>query len=866
MTLVSAATLRAQHAPGVSNSRALESADASLRSTATTFEGGTSVAGGFVDTGADTCDQATVVPIGVGQLGSPVETTISTVVVGGDANDCLPPAIWWEAISLPIAATVTLELCGTDPSYDAGFPSLIASCTVDPPQCSPGITPTSRGSGGPNCADANPWAIYQSLPAGVYFVPLRLTRLIGGEYTLTVRAEETTGACCDRATGTCTEDVASSSCDGALQQFSAGGSCCNVDCVLDGETYASDGVRLLSHVPLSEFPNGQFGANEGWGYVSPSGREYGIISLQGGGTGYVEITDPLNPRVVGSIPDSDISLWRDLAIVGEYAYSLDEFSGGIQIMDLRQIDNGVVTEAGRFQEGGLTDAHNIVSNEASQHIFTCGANLGVGGLLAFDVSDPENPVFTGAWDEAYIHDAYIETFTEGPNAGREIAFGFCQNVGLCIIDVTDKANMTTLGLVQYPSRAVNHQGWISEDKRYIVFGDEGDEFSGATTRTYVANIEDLNNPFLANTYSNGQCSIDHNLMIQGDLVYLSNYSSGLRVYDFSAPPALEEVAYFDTFPQGNFVAFVGAWGIYANFPSGHVLVSDIESGMFVLTYDCNKNNIPDADEIANQTVDDCNANGIPDSCEFDCNENSIPDECDIAEGTLIDADGNGLADLCECGSIAPPALAEGYIPGNRYLTVQTGSPGVETALMVTMDSLHDPSPPPSGTPDFSSFNGSVRWVGPPEVARESQNPSPTFVAAKLQCEPFVHDWGSLGEVSVYGAEVLPSSTYTVQAVRADCLENLSPASLSAPQVVTTGYYGDVVPPFAFESELQPDINDVLAVVDKLLGLESAPVKARAQMQPNEPIPDQPVVIGDVLEIVDSFLGNAYPYSGPSACP
>ena len=57
--------------------------------------------------------------------------------------------------------------------------------------------------------------------------------------------------------------------------------------------YQSENVDLLSRVALSEF--GAEFAEDSWGYVSPSGREYAIIGLSNG-TGFVEITDPAPRR------------------------------------------------------------------------------------------------------------------------------------------------------------------------------------------------------------------------------------------------------------------------------------------------------------------------------------------------------------------------------------------------------------------------------------------------------------------------------------------------------------------------------------------------------------------------------------------
>ena len=65
--------------------------------------------------------------------------------------------------------------------------------------------------------------------------------------------------------------------------------------------------------------------------------------------------------------------------------------------------------------------------------------------------------------------------------------------------------------------------------------------------------------------------------------------------------------------------------------------------------DCNNNDTPDDQDIAEGTSQDCNGNGngIPDECEPDCNENDQADSCDIAEGISEDCTGNGIPDECE---------------------------------------------------------------------------------------------------------------------------------------------------------------------------------------------------------------------------
>ena len=76
---------------------------------------------------------------------------------------------------------------------------------------------------------------------------------------------------------------------------------------------------------------------------------------------------------------------------------------------------------------------------------------------------------------------------------------------------------------------------------------------------------------------------DHFIRRDGK-VYASQYNSGLRILDGTdilsgdAP----ELAYFDTAPYSDGVSFNGAWSNYPFFESGSVVLSNIETGLFIL--------------------------------------------------------------------------------------------------------------------------------------------------------------------------------------------------------------------------------------------------------------------------------------------
>lgn len=363
--------------------------------------------------------------------------------------------------------------------------------------------------------------------------------------------------------------------------------------------FPAQGVVLQSWMPLNQFPAGQISAADIWGYVSPSGREYAIMGVRKG-TVFVEVTDPVNPALVatgGYIAGSD-SLWHDNTVIGNYAYLVSDSTGvGVQIANLSNIDGGVVTLAATVAPSGLSTVHTIVSNPVSGFLYLCGTNINGGGLTALRTTAPASPTaptIAGAWTTHYVHEAQVVTYTTGPNAGKEIAFCFTGGpynnnlaTGLDIVDVTNKTSMVTLGSLAYSGIQFCHQGWLSEDRHYLYTDDELDERQGtvSVTTTRVIDVSDLTNPQVVASFSNGGTAVDHNLYVKGNMIYEGNYRSGLRVFDATNPLVPVEVAYLDTFPDNNTANYNGVWGNYPFFPSGNIVVSDIERGLFVLKVD-----------------------------------------------------------------------------------------------------------------------------------------------------------------------------------------------------------------------------------------------------------------------------------------
>lgn len=569
--------------------------------------------------GADLCENAVAVPVPLRSDGKESIATLegnNSEATGFDCDFLGDTPAWWEAFEVGGCADVLLELCDTDPVQRPSFSLLYSECG-----CIERWVADRAARGAPVCDNANVWLQFNALPAGTYYYPVysdvRYLQSGLGDYALRVHATPCLGACCS-AEGGCVDDLTESECAAAHGLFLGGLACCEAECKPSGVGFDSRGVQLMSHLAPEAFPGGSE-ASDLWGYVSPRGREYAIIGLTNG-TGFVDITRPREAFLVEFIDGEGIdSSWRDVAVRGEFAYIVTDGIGvGLQVVDMSRIDEGIVERVNTTDLGVFfATAHNVFVNPDSGVGYLVLTNAPSYGLVALDMSDPVHPTVAGHWDDAPAHDVQVVSGLEVDGAPREIAFVFCGGEGLFIVDVTDKANMTTLSRLEYDTLGYCHQGWLDAERRLLFMNDEYDELLGLTTRTttYVVDVSDLLTPQVVRTFGEDTCAIDHNLMLQGRYVYEANYSLGLRVFDASNALDIQPVGYFDTFPGSNVQGFFGAWGVFSGFPSGFVAVSDINRGLFVLGYDCDNNGVSDAEELEDPGGD-CNGNLVLDACEF----------------------------------------------------------------------------------------------------------------------------------------------------------------------------------------------------------------------------------------------------------
>ena len=262
----------------------------------------------------------------------------------------------------------------------------------------------------------------------------------------------------------------------------------------------------------------------------------------------------------------------------------------MQIFDLtrlRNVNNPPVTFTNDAHYSGFGSAHNIVINEETGYAYGVGTDMNGGGPHFINIQDPLNPIFEGSHTaDGYSHDAQVVIYN-GPDTdytGREILFGSNQNY-VVIVDVTDKANPQNISTIDYDNVNYTHQGWLTEDHRYFLLGDEADEINlGFNTRTIVFDFEDLDDPQVHFEYDGTTAATDHNGYVKDNKFYLSNNAAGLRVMDIEdiASGNMNEIGFFDSYIQDNNAGYNGAWNVYPFFESGNIVISDRTEGFILV--------------------------------------------------------------------------------------------------------------------------------------------------------------------------------------------------------------------------------------------------------------------------------------------
>lgn len=337
---------------------------------------------------------------------------------------------------------------------------------------------------------------------------------------------------------------------------------------------AQKNITLRSHLT---YPGKQL-SNIG-GYVDSLGNEYALVG-HSEGLSIVNVQDPDNPFIVQEIPGPN-SIWREVKTWQKYAYVTTEGgSQGLTIVDLSDLPGTnipyqnwsptITTDVATYT---LSTIHALHIDNGYVYLYGANNGSGIDGIVIGDLSDPWNPTVAGLYDGYYVHDGYVRNDTVW---ACHIYDGF-----FSAIDVTDKANPVELAQQNTPNN-FTHNSWLSDNSQYLYTTDEVDNtYLAAYDVSDVSNIQFIDKIQSQNA---GQNSVVHNTHITNDYAVTSWYKDGVVITDVHRPQNMVNVGWFDTSPLSG-GGYEGCWGVYPFLPSGNLVASDMQEGLYVLTPD-----------------------------------------------------------------------------------------------------------------------------------------------------------------------------------------------------------------------------------------------------------------------------------------
>lgn len=321
-----------------------------------------------------------------------------------------------------------------------------------------------------------------------------------------------------------------------------------------------------------------------WGWDDGSGNEYAII---GSSDGYyfINVTNPQIPVVSDFIPGlRDSCIWREIKTYSHYAYLISDDSppNSFIIADLQYLPDSVHVV---YNSSTLfSRAHTLFVEDDLLYCASVkgGQFTSQASMAVFSLTNPELPVLLRKLNDDFtltsgsVHDMLVKNDTVYASAGFD---------GLFVFKYDRLANTFNYinSLTSYPEQGYNHSSAITEDSRTLIFMDEVPDALACKSM----DVSDLQNLSVNATFRSNPGATPHNPFIVGNICYIAYYQDGLHVYDVSDVNLPLEIGYFDTYYQntpGNYQlpAYKGAWGAYPFLPSGNVLVSDMQNGLFVL--------------------------------------------------------------------------------------------------------------------------------------------------------------------------------------------------------------------------------------------------------------------------------------------
>ncbi len=298
----------------------------------------------------------------------------------------------------------------------------------------------------------------------------------------------------------------------------------------------------------------------------------GKVNPKGGLTVF-DVSDKAHPVLRKVVTLAGDTYWNSVWAKGDALY-IGSGNHGVIVYD---ISNPADPQFVRSVPGDTFDVHTLYVDGNRLYAQAAGANQ----ELIFDVSNPLDPVlltrYTVPEDQnglGYPHDAF---------AYQDRLYLNQMGQGYYVLDVTDGANPKPLGSYTYDASIYNptHANQVGTFAgRTLAF--EGGEASNAHLR--VLDVTDPAHIVKIGEYKMRPQTSIHNMVLKDKRLYVAWYAEGLRVLDVSNPTQPKEIAYFNTYRDGDMSRagplYLGAIGIRVP-GDGYVYLVDLTRGLLI---------------------------------------------------------------------------------------------------------------------------------------------------------------------------------------------------------------------------------------------------------------------------------------------
>jgi len=358
--------------------------------------------------------------------------------------------------------------------------------------------------------------------------------------------------------------------------------------------YTSQNISLVSHwdtVTTAAEPIYGIRYNSVWGWKDPQdNKEYAILGSSDG-TYFFDISTPSAPVMVAYVAGRrDSCVWREYKTYQNYLYAVSDDQvnatnqNSLQIIDM----SGLPTSVNVVYDSDalFARAHTVFIDGNKMY---CGYVHGTSvsfTMAVYSLANPAAPQLLRTLNQDdpsinIVHDMFVKNDT---------VYASCGNEGLHIYKFNSNNTFTKIGsFTSYANygQGYNHSSYLTADSKTLVFADE----VPANLAVKSLDVSDLGNITVLDTFRSTYPTIatPHNVFMppgSNSRVVIAYYQDGVQVFDISNPSNVTRTGFFDTAPLNCPSCpnpnYSGCWGAYVDLPSGLILASDMQNGLFVL--------------------------------------------------------------------------------------------------------------------------------------------------------------------------------------------------------------------------------------------------------------------------------------------